>query len=68
MLTLQRTCPLCDCGEIYKSRYRGVDFLLRLIFFRPVRCGECHFRYYQPVSYPALDRPSSQHNEHWHAA
>jgi hypothetical protein len=69
MLTLQRTCPLCDGGEIYTSRYRGLDFLLRLIYFRPVRCGECHWRYYQPVSFFALDRTRSEHDENWnHAA
>ena len=68
MLTLERKCPLCDCGEIYKSRYRGLDFLLRLILFRPVRCGECHFRYYQPASYFAMDRPRSEQDEYGHAA
>lgn len=56
MLTLSRICPTCSSWDIFKSRFRTLDFILSLLLLRPVRCGDCYQRYYRPLIYSALDR------------
>jgi hypothetical protein len=59
MLTLGRTCPRCCSWDIFKSRFRTLEFILPLLLLRPVRCGDCYMRLYRPVFYPTLIRKHS---------
>jgi hypothetical protein len=56
MLTFSRICPRCSSWEVFKSRFRTVDFILSMLLLRPVRCGDCYQRHYRPLFFPALDR------------
>lgn len=56
MLTFSRSCPRCSSWDIFKSRFRILDYILPLFLLRPVRCGNCYRRHYRPLFYPALER------------
>ncbi len=53
-LTFREACPNCGSQEIYRSRYRGLEYVIRLFMVRPVRCGSCMKRHYRPAWYPVL--------------
>ena len=56
MLTFCRSCPRCSSGEIFKSRFRTLDYGLSLLLLRPARCGNCRKRHYRPLFYSAQER------------
>ena len=53
-----------DCGGFngYRSRPRSLSekFLLPLLLHRPVRCGDCFRRSYEPVFVPVRERRDSK--------
>jgi hypothetical protein len=55
MVAFDRKCPRCSSWEIYKSRFRTLEFLLRFALLRPVRCGDCEQRFFRPLIYAALN-------------
>jgi hypothetical protein len=55
--TFHRHCPSCLSEELFKSRYRWLEFILPLFLFRPVRCNSCLQRHYRPIFYHASERP-----------
>jgi len=42
-----RSCPSCGSKLVGRSRRRGLieSLILPLLFIRPYRCEECHYRY-----------------------
>ena len=49
-------CPRCSSGDIYKSRFWHLEYLLPLLLLRPVRCGVCNARYYRLIFLSAFRR------------
>lgn len=47
LFSLKRYCPECYCGDIRKSRRRGImeKCFLPFLLFRPYRCQNCRYRY-----------------------
>ena len=46
MLPATFSCPRCKCHALYRTRRRGLDWLMSLMGFRPVRCMTCDKRFY----------------------
>ena len=58
--TLYRYCPYCYSQEIFRSRHRGLEAILPLFLFRPVRCGACFQRHYR-LLFHRTPRPPASH-------
>ncbi len=43
-----RRCPNCLSSKVRPSRFRGLEWLLMLVFFRPYRCLSCYHRFWRP--------------------
>jgi len=52
----RRVCPRCSSWNIYKSRFRHLEYLLPLLLLRPVRCGDCSLRHYRMIFLSTLRR------------
>jgi hypothetical protein len=42
------TCPMCESMNVYQSRRRGwlEHWILTFVNFVPLRCMDCHHRFY----------------------
>ena len=51
-------CHHCGGHEGYASRRRNFveRYFLPPLFLKPVRCGDCYFRSWRPLSVPVLPR------------
>ena len=58
LLTLSRHCPFCYSEEVFRSRFRGLEFLLPLFLLRPVRCNACFQRHYRFLFRHTPERPT----------
>jgi len=62
MLSRRFRCSKCGSLEGYRSRFRSIPerLLLPCLLLRPVRCGGCFRRSYQPLFVRALRRDELQ--------
>ena len=46
-------CPLCHSNRVRRSRRQPFDYLLLILWAKPMRCRTCSYRYYKfPWSRP----------------
>lgn len=43
---MTRTCPHCGSGKIRSAKLHAYDGLRRMAFYSPLRCRECHHRFW----------------------
>ena len=46
MLPVKFSCPRCNCHALYRTRRKGLDWVMSGIGLRPVRCMTCDRRFY----------------------
>jgi transcription elongation factor Elf1 len=46
MLPATFSCPRCRCHALYRTRRRGLDWLMSVVGLKPVRCFTCDKRFY----------------------
>jgi hypothetical protein len=56
MLPPSYTCPSCKCHALYRTRRRGLGWLMSLIGFWPARCYTCSRRCYVQLRRPVVKR------------
>ncbi len=61
MLPPTFTCPSCKCHALYRTRRRGLGWLMSLIGFWPARCLTCRRKCYVYLRRaPVRREPQSQ--------
>jgi hypothetical protein len=61
MLPASYTCPRCKCHALYRTRRKGLGWLMSLIGFWPARCMTCRKKCYVFLRYtPVRRKPQAQ--------
>ena len=50
MFTDGINCPECHTDSLHRSHRRKLDWIFHVLGYRPVRCSNCHERFYSPRS------------------
>ena len=58
MLPPSYTCPSCKCHALYRTRRKGMGWLMSLVGFWPARCMTCRKKCYVFLRYrPSVRKP-----------
>ena len=59
-------CSDCGSSAGFRSRPRTLSekYILPILMFQPVRCGDCFHRFYLPVSVPVRERGTGRKGPH----
>jgi hypothetical protein len=55
MLPASYTCPSCKCHALYRTRRRGLGWLMSLAGFSPARCMTCRRKCYVYLQPPPVE-------------